>query len=430
MSRVYATSTYWAGGYTMSSSPRRLGLSGYTLSRLPPLCLGDSGADAAPLRISIVNSFYPPWRGGAETYAFNLSKAFSARGHEVTILCASEPLTPGPSQRDSIVVRRHRLLARVYGTPIMPSLVEDLLSIDTDIFHANFPSPYIAFIVALASKLTDIPAVLTWHNDLPPVTSVANFLIRMHDNLILPRYIHTYRRVISTSETYAKQSRVLPKLGRMVTIIPNGVDCQRFNPAVDGARLRAELGLDGKFTILFVGALSRWHGYKGLDVLLRAARIMVNREWVLLVVGEGDLKEQYRGMSRQLGVSPRTVFLGDVPDEELPACYAAADVLVLPSKDESEGFGLTALEANATGKAVVASNVGGIPSVVTHNYNGLLVAPNNPGALSEALLLLASNQELAARMGRNGRKVAEDHAWSRTASLTERVYLESIEAAG
>jgi len=360
---------------------------------------------------------------------YNLAKALTRRGHQVTVSCANPPLRPGTYWLDGIEVKRHKLLTKVYGTPLMPSLLKDVLNADADVLHGNFPSPFTASIVASTSAIRRIPAVLTWHNDLPPVTAPARTLVLIHDKLILPRYIGAYRRIISTSEAYRKSSKILSKLGDLVTVVPNGVDCNRFRLDIPSANLRERLGLGDKFTVLFVGALTKWHRYKGLDVLLNAMKMLLSRQTdlALLVVGGGELKEEYEAISQQLGVSEGTLFLGDVPDAQLPEYYSAADVLVLPSKDRSEGFGLTTLEANATGKPVVASNIGGIPSVVKNNHNGLLVPPNDAAALCEALLHLDNHRELASTMGRNGRKVAEEHDWSETASLTERVYLNALE---
>lgn len=380
------------------------------------------------MKIGMVNSFFPPWRGGAETYAYNLAKAMITLGHDVTVLCANEPMEPGVRRESEITVRRLQLLGRIYGTPVMPTLVRELFAIDVDIFHANFPSPYIAFAVACTSVIRRIPAVLTWHNDLPAVTSLARFLIQAHDTIILPRYLRIYRRVIATSKIYSERSRILAGLGNLATVIPNGVDCKRFNVGIYSGRIRAKLGLDDRFTVLFVGALTKWHRYKGLDVLLEAMKIAVDKQETmhLLVVGEGELKEDYRRMAARLGIGGSVDFLGDVPDAELPEYYAASNAAVLPSKDESEGFGLTLLEANATGKPLIASNVGGIPSVVYHGYNGLLVPPNDASTLAEAILFLSNNRDVAAAMGRNGRKVAEDHDWNTTAVLTQQVYVDAL----
>lgn len=379
------------------------------------------------MKTAIVNSFFPPWRGGAETYVSSLAHALKDEGNEVTVLCADAPRPPGTTVEMGVTVKRHRLIGRVYGTPIMPGLIQDLLAIDADIFHANFPSPYIASLVAWISKHREVPAVLTWHNDLPPVTSLANVLIRLHDNAILPNYIHAYRRIIATTRSYARESPILSSLGTL-TVIPNGVNCNRFNPKINATNLKNTLGLENRFTIIFVGALTKWHRYKGLDVLLHAMKLIVGRrdKCVLLVIGEGELKKEYQLLSEQLGITGSTIFLGDVSDTQLPTCYAASDLLVLPSKDRSEGFGLTLLEANASGKPVVASRVGGTSSVVKHNYNGLLVSPNDADALSKSIFYLLKNQRARLAMGRNARMFAQRYDWKRIARLTQKVYSDAL----
>jgi len=379
------------------------------------------------MKVALINSFFPPWRGGAETYAFNLARALAERGHEVTVQCGSDPLPAGRCYEYGFQIVRHRILTRVYGTPVMPGLVKELARVKSDILHGNFPSPYIAFMVAATSRNRKIPAVLTWHNDLPPVTSGARFLIEMHDRAVLPRYITTYRRVISTSGYYAERSRILSSLGKLVRVVPNGVNCDRFNPLNDGSKVREKLNLRSRFTIVFVAALTKWHRYKGLDVLLHAVRNLPEKlNCILMIVGEGELKSHYNALSHHLGIDRRVMFVGDVGDAELPEYYSASNVLILPSKDSSEGFGLTLLEANATGIPVIASRVGGIPSVVKDGYNGILVPPNDPQALSKAILTLITDPKKAREMGRNGRKFAKTRDWKKTAAETEAVYEEVL----
>ncbi len=380
------------------------------------------------MKIVIVNSFFPPWRGGAETYAHNLSKSLAERGHDVAVVCGNDPLPQGVRLENGIAVTRLRILRRLYGTPIMLGLARELSRIDVDLFHANFPSPYIAFNVALASRLRAKPAVLTWHNDLPAVTSGARFLIETHDRFVLPNYIRAYRKVIATSKSYVKRSRILSVLSDLVTVVPNGVDCKHFRPQLTGRNVRNRFDLDDKFTLIFVGALTKWHRYKGLDVLLEALKRLVKThpDLAVLIVGDGEMKHFYMSLTQRLGLAGNVIFVGDVPDHLLPQYYAASDALVLPSKDMSEGFGLTLLEANASGKPVIASNVGGIPSVVKNGYNGLLVQPNNSKALANAIIRLQRNPSKAHTMGRNGRRFAELHDWAVTASQTERVYEEAM----
>ena len=378
------------------------------------------------MRIAIVNSFYPPWRGGAETYVSNLALALRGRGHSVAVICSCDPLKPGISDEGGVQVNRLRLAGRLYGTPIPLGLVRALRMVDADVFHANFPSPYFAFKVSRTAKSRKIPAVLTWHNDLPPVTSAAGILINLHDNVVLHRYIRGFSRVISTSPTYALRSRNLSRFADLVTVIPNGVDCERFNPKINSSHLREDLLADQKFVILFVAALTKWHRYKGLDILIRAVKIAVEKvsSVLLVIVGDGELRTEFESLVNASDLKQHVMFVGDVSDDILPCYYAACDVLALPSKDMSEGFGLTLLEANATGKACIASNIGGIPSVIENNHNGILVPPNDTNALAQAIIFLTTHPEKCLELGRNGREFALLRDWKQIAALTEQVYMQ------
>jgi len=376
------------------------------------------------MKIVIVNSFFPPWRGGAETYAYNLAVHLKRRGHEVTVMCSNPPLEPGIQTVGGLNIERLRMSRRIYGTPVMPNLFSRLLSEPADILHANFPSPYIAFVTAVVSKLKRIPAVLTWHNDLPPVTRTAGMLVTLHDHLVLPAYLDCYSKVIATSDRYASTSNNLRRVRTKVVVIRNGVDTERFNPNVKGSRIKDKFKLHDCKIVLFVGALTEWHRYKGLDVLLEAlSQINQSRRVRLLVVGDGALKEEYQQLASSLKINDSVIFAGDVSDVELPEYYACSDILVLPSKDRSEGFGLTLLEANATGKPAIGSSVGGIPSIIRDGYNGALVPENNPRALSSKLVeLLYGDDPILTQMGKNGRALAESLDWSVVAREVEGLY--------
>jgi glycosyltransferase involved in cell wall biosynthesis len=236
-----------------------------------------------------------------------------------------------------------------------------------------------------------------------------------------PVYVRNFKRIISTSESYAKSSKLLQKYQDRVVIIPNGVDAQRFNPKRDGSQVKARHGLEESKVILYVGALTRWHRYKGLDVLIKAFAEIQDRmkEARLLIVGDGDLKPEYQASCSNM--AQKVIFAGNVDDNELPNYYAASDLLVLPSLDQSEGFGLTLLEANATGKPVVASRVGGIPSVVRDEVNGLLVPLSDHKTLAETIINLIKNEDKLLEMGKNGRRIAEAHDWKHIANKTEQL---------
>jgi len=372
----------------------------------------------------LVNSFFPPWRGGAETYVYNLARQLSLRGHDIKVVCASPPRMPGRYNIGRIKLVCLPVTTWLYGTPIVASLPREVLRTKADLIHAGFPSPYNAFSASLAHTLKGTPLILTWHNDLPTVTSVAKVLVHTHNELVLPTYIRAFNTIISTSRKYAKSSRILKKYFKKVRIVPNGVDCEVFRPDIDPSWIRKKLNLRDDKTVLFVGALSKWHSYKGLDVLIHAFALAnkVRRDIVLIVIGDGSLKPIYQRLASELNLVEKVMFVGNISDQDLPSYYAASDLLVLPSRDRSEGFGLTILEANACGKPAIGSNVGGIPDAIHDESNGLLVPPNNPEALSAAIIRLVEDDSVKNQLGRNGRAYAEEHNWSRVAEATERIY--------
>jgi len=376
------------------------------------------------VKVCIVNSYYPPWIGGAETYTKNLARSLSRRGHKVTVYCSDRPLRSGVSFEDGIEIVRMRTPAAFYGTPVVffpPKILKE----DYDVIHANFPSPYLAAVSSWISAVRNIPAVLTWHNDLPPVTSGAGLLVKLHD-LVSGSYLDAYRRIIATTEVYSKRSKTLQRYRDKVVVIQNGVDTGRFNPEVDGGQVRERFGLkEGTKVVLFVGALTTWHAYKGVDVLLKAFQLVSKKhgDAKLLIVGGGELLEYYRSLSVELGLASSSVlFAGRVDDEALPQYYSACDVAVLPSKDSSEGFGLVLLEAMACGKPVIGSKVGGIVEVIDDGGNGLLVEPNDVGQLAHAIEIMLSDDERRISMGHAGRVFAKSRDWGVVAGRVGSVY--------
>ncbi|MEM1550700.1 MAG: glycosyltransferase family 4 protein, partial [Candidatus Bathyarchaeia archaeon] len=139
-----------------------------------------------------------------------------------------------------------------------------------------------------------------------------------------------------------------------------------------------------------------------------------------LIAGHDNNIPKMLQMCRQLGVESHFKFLGWVPNEEVQKLYWEASVFVMPSL--SEAFGVAILEAMASGTPVVATRVGGIPELVEHNVNGLLVEPNNYKALAEAILTVLENTDIAARLGQQGRITAQRFGLEQMIKCTYRVY--------
>ncbi|GAH20076.1 unnamed protein product, partial [marine sediment metagenome] len=192
-------------------------------------------------------------------------------------------------------------------------------------------------------------------------------------------------------------------------IIPNGVDLDHFSPDVSPI----DEFCDGKANILFVGRLEK---RKGLNYLLEAFE-QVKQEIPdsrLIIVGPGTrLRRKYEKQVMRSGLKD-VVFAGLVSYDELPRYYKTADVFCAPATGR-ESFGIVLLEAMAAGKPIVASNIEGYASVVTHGVDGLLVPPEDKEMLAQTLISLLTDQSLRQEMGAKGRVKALEYSWEHIA---------------
>ena len=220
-----------------------------------------------------------------------------------------------------------------------------------------------------------------------------------------------------------------------VLIVPPGVDLERFTPTSQAEQdaARAALGIARDAVVLaFVG---RIQPLKAPDVLLRAAAEMVARDpalasrLVVLVVGgaSGSGLAQptaLRELATELGIAGVVRFLPPVPPDGLARVYRAADVVAVPSHNES--FGLVALEAQACGTPVVAAAVGGLPVAVDHEVSGLLVQGHDPARWATALADVALRPSLRSRLSAGAVRHAAPFSWERT---TDRLLAGYVQAA-
>jgi glycosyltransferase involved in cell wall biosynthesis len=332
-------------------------------------------------------------------------------GHDVTVITANHPPGDYPYPPE-IKVKRLPSLLRIGNAPLLPGL----LKLDGfDIVHLHYPFIFGAEMTSVVSRLREIPYVITHHNDLIGI-GLRRILFDAYSSVLTPMVFSGARKFAVVSLEHAAACRLTPLFRQRwhdVVEVPNGVDTDRFRPGLDGLSVRQKHGVPANTrVILFVGALDRAHYFKGVDRLLEAVSTIKDHEPWLLIVGDGDLKEQFQALASELGIADRTVFPGSVSHHGLPSYYAAADILALPSS-QVESFGLVLIEAMACGKPVVASSLPGVRSVVTDGKDGLLVQPGSVADLAEKVQRLLHDPSLRQEMGERGRaKVEAAYAWA------------------
>lgn len=183
-----------------------------------------------------------------------------------------------------------------------------------------------------------------------------------------------------------------------IFVIEDRVDCEHFSNKIDGDEVRKKLGIVDKM-VISVGSLIE---IKGFDTLIDAAKIVTDviKTTRFVIAGEGSLKDQLQQRCKQLGISDKVLFVGNIPYDQLPKYYAASDLFVHPSNVES--MGRVILEAQASGKPVIATNVGGIPEAVSEK-SAILVSPKEPETLARNIIQVLSNEKLALDLAENGR---------------------------
>ena len=205
-----------------------------------------------------------------------------------------------------------------------------------------------------------------------------------------------------------------------IHVMPPGIDLNLFRP-LDRVQAKATLGLLGRDVLLAIG---RMDPVKGFDVLLRAVAMLahLDRLHLLLIGGSETDKERVRlqALASELGIEGRVSFLGAVSQDELPTYYSAASLVIVPSHYES--FGFVAAEALACGTPVIASKVGGLPTIVRDGENGLLVSWRRPEAFAQRVERLLTDHHLMGRLMAAARPSVERLSWGISAERTIRLY--------
>ena len=196
-----------------------------------------------------------------------------------------------------------------------------------------------------------------------------------------------------------------------IKVIPCGVDVDFFQP-VEREEARRRLGLGDDRVVLFVGRLEP---LKGVDILLKAVAQLERANSTRTVIVGGDLQAdaevaRLRALCDDLGIAERVSFLGRLAQQELPLYYSAADVSVVPSYYES--FGLVALESMACGTPVIASRVGGLPTIVKDGLNGYLIPWRCPEPFADGLDVLLGNAAIRQAMSEASRQTAMSMGWT------------------
>lgn len=326
--------------------------------------------------------------------------------------------SPMPADLGLPVTSYHRVLPSITGPRgfstlqllgAIPSV--HLLATRADLVHV-LAEPY-----AVAALSLRKPLIVTAHGSYVPLSTG-----RQRTSSVLYRRVYGRARIVAVSRYTAQQVRLTLPAHVAVTVIPNGVDIERFQ--TQPAELPAKRGP----TILAVGQVKARKGFHILAAAMKAIRDAIP-DAEAVFIGDTETYARYvRAIRERLaadGTAEAVRWLGRVPESVLLSWFAAADVFALPALNVGgrfEGFGLVYLEASAAGLPVIGTLGCGAEDAIRDGETGMLIAQDDHHALAGAAIRLLKDAALRARMGEAGRRHAATHTWQHVAEQTLRMY--------
>ncbi len=370
------------------------------------------------LRILIVSEDYPPYPGGVAQWAAGVAAGLCHRKHRVLVVTREREEPPRASGAAGPVIetvrgRRWRQLRTWYFRRAIGRVLrrESFDAVIATTWNAarGIEGP----VRRSGARLVCVTHGLEVTRSMPPLKQrwLVCTLRRCHRVVA----VSAFTRDVLIERCGLRPSQIL--------VLPNGVDPSCFRPGMDASAIRRRHGLEGMLVIL---TLARVVERKGHDLVIRAMPQILqqvpNARYLIVGPDENGEKDRLRLLAKDLGVGSALVFEGVLAADDVPLYYNACDVYVMPSRTidrtgDTEGFGITFLEANACGKPVIGGRSGGVGDAVEDGVTGHLVDPADPDELARRIVQLLLDPESAARMGEAGReRVVALYNWNRIAA--------------
>lgn len=358
-------------------------------------------------KIIVCASTFPRWKDDTNPpFVYELSKRLTSE-FEVHVLAPSYPGSKDFERMDNMHVHRFHYfiknLEKLAGSGgILPMLKKNPLyyfqvpffmiaeffalkklvkKIQPDIIHAHWIIPQ-GFVAALVNKFTKTPYVVTTHGgDI--------FGLKGNICTLMKKFtLKNAKDITVVSNAIKKEIHNKIDSSLEVKVISMGVDNKVFNPNKRDLSLRKKYDIKGTF-LLFVGRLAE---KKGVRYLIEAMPKIIKNDskTKLMIIGSGVLEAELKQLSRNLGVDKNIIFTGAIQNSKLPKYYATADVFIGPSiitkEGDTEGFGLTFVEAGMSGCWLIGTDVGGISDIIKNGENGVIIKEKSSKDIYKAVI--------------------------------------------
>lgn len=350
-------------------------------------------------------TYWPDTFGGIERTIHAIAKGVAEQGIASDVLSLSTTPEENTRSFDGHMAYKAKLDLEFASTGLSRDVFSRFqeLSDKADIIHYHFPWP-MSDIVQLWLRPKK-PSVITYHSDIVK----QKLLLQIYCPL-MNRFLGRADRIVATSPNYVATSEVLQRFKDKTTVIPLGLDETDYvhGSAAEMERWRARFP---RPFFLFVGVLRY---YKGLRTLLAAAR---SSTVDIVIVGDGPMRSMLIDYAKEHNLS-HVHFVGAVSDADKAALLELSIGLVFPSHLRSEAFGLSLVEASMFGKPMISCEIGtGTSFVNLDGKTGLVIKPQDPAALAEAMQTIANDKDLAEAFGSNARERYLEHFTARKMAL-------------
>ncbi|MFA6416980.1 MAG: glycosyltransferase family 4 protein [Patescibacteria group bacterium] len=357
------------------------------------------------MKIAQIVCAYPPYAGGIGNSAYRFHELLSVK-HDIV------NFTPDNTRP---------FLRRGHGA-VLPQLLWKLRKFDYIYLHYPFfGTAEIVWLFKIFCKRPKL--IIQYHMDVKNQSSAAKIL-SLPSRLIRDSLFNKAEVIVSSSLDYVKHGQLKKYYESHMEKfqeIPFGIDLQKFQPnpisQPSANNLIAKVKnivkhindlfiKKDRLDLIFIGGLDKAHYFKGVSVLLNSLPSLDQRKWNLKIVGDGDLRPEYENLAARLNLNKRVEFAGKLSDAQMIKALQNSDLLILPSVNNNEAFGLVLIEALACGVPVIASDLPGVRKVFADKREGLLVIPGSVEDLNRKLEFVLKNEGLRQEMAKAARRLA------------------------
>lgn len=333
-------------------------------------------------------TYYPETMGGTEQVIHQLACSARPLGVETDVLSLSlEKNPPATIQLNGHHVHRVPMNFQIASTRFSTQVFQVFKSLaqKADVIHYHYPWPFMD-LVHFATRIKK-PTILTYHSDIVRQKRLLPFYKPLQQ-----QFLKSVDQIVATSPNYIETSPVLTQFKHKTTVIPIGLNASTY-PVASPLVIQQWRQRIGERFFLFIGMLRY---YKGLHTLLDA---MVDAPFPVVIIGQGELETALKQRAQQLGLK-NIHFVGPVADEDKVALLSLCSGVVFPSHLRSEAFGISLLEGAMFAKPLISCEIGTGTSYINQDQvTGLVIPPNDPLSLRQAMLRLWHDPELATHMG-------------------------------